>query len=193
MATSFVYKWTNLVTGMMYIGVHKGPLDDGYVCSSKVMLKEYQERPGDFSRVVLAEFEDYKDARAHEINVLTEIDAAKNPMYYNKSNGTNMVKFWRIGPMSEEHKKKIGDAHRGKYFRPDVQEKMLKAIRGKPLSEEHKKKISEGGKGLVRSKETKDKIRKANLGKTLSEEHKRKISLTRKQRLIEKKNGNISI
>jgi hypothetical protein len=31
---SFVYCWTDHKTGMLYVGSHKGTIDDGYVCSS---------------------------------------------------------------------------------------------------------------------------------------------------------------
>jgi len=31
----FIYKWTNLINGKMYIGSHKGTIDDGYIGSGK--------------------------------------------------------------------------------------------------------------------------------------------------------------
>lgn len=39
MAESFVYCWTDHKRSKLYIGYHKGSPDDGYVCSSKRMLK----------------------------------------------------------------------------------------------------------------------------------------------------------
>ena len=71
--------------------------------------------------------------------------------------------------LSEETKRKISEANKGK--------------KGKPHSEESKRKISEAMKGIERSEETKRKISEAkrgnlgpNRGKKFSKEHKRKIS-----------------
>ena len=32
---AFVYRWTNVTLGSIYVGYHKGSQDDGYICSSK--------------------------------------------------------------------------------------------------------------------------------------------------------------
>lgn len=42
MSDSFVYCWHDDQRDMRYIGVHKGSQDDGYICSSKLMLQEYK-------------------------------------------------------------------------------------------------------------------------------------------------------
>jgi hypothetical protein len=52
---AFIYRWTDHKKNMFYVGSHKGPKDDGYVCSSKLMLEQYKERPKDFSRHIIAE------------------------------------------------------------------------------------------------------------------------------------------
>jgi hypothetical protein len=49
----FVYIWFDTVKNMYYIGSHNGPENDGYVCTSKPMLKEYVVRPHTFKRKVL--------------------------------------------------------------------------------------------------------------------------------------------
>ena len=41
MAEAFVYCWTDHKTNKIYIGSHKGDVNDGYVCSSKYMMEEY--------------------------------------------------------------------------------------------------------------------------------------------------------
>ena len=82
-----------------------------------------------------------------------------------------------IGAMSEEHKRKISEAHTGEknYFY------------GKHHTEENKRKISEahtGEKhymyGKHQTEETKRKMSEAKKGKKLTEEHKRKISKIKK-------------
>lgn len=52
---AFVYCWTDHKTNMLYVGSHKGTTDDGYVCSSRHMMKEYKKRPSDFTRQIIAE------------------------------------------------------------------------------------------------------------------------------------------
>lgn len=55
MIEAFVYCWTDKATNKLYIGSQKGSTDDGYICSSKYMLKEFYERPDDFSRQIIAD------------------------------------------------------------------------------------------------------------------------------------------
>ena len=69
---SFVYKWTDTLTGKMYIGVHKGTTDDGYVCSSKYMMEEYVNRPDDFVREVL-ETGTYEECQLKETVILKSV------------------------------------------------------------------------------------------------------------------------
>jgi group I intron endonuclease len=63
-----------------------------------------------------------------------------------KENGLELYNDF-IGEMSEEQRKKIGDAHRGKTHSEEHCKKVGDAHRGKTLSEEHKQKISEANKG----------------------------------------------
>lgn len=96
---------------------------------------------------------------------------------------------------SEEHKRKIGEALKGKPGHPislETKRKLSESHKGKPsnftgktLSEEHKKKLSESLKGKPLSEESKLKISAALKGKSrkpLSEETKRKISETLKNK-----------
>ena len=39
---SFVYCWTDTKRNMLYVGKHKGDINDGYICSSKYFLSEYK-------------------------------------------------------------------------------------------------------------------------------------------------------
>lgn len=67
---------------------------------------------------------------------------------------------------SEEHKRKLSEAHKGKHS----------CNKGKKLSEETKIKISEALKGIKPSDETRKKLSEARKGKKLSEETKKKMS-----------------
>ena len=60
MAEAFIYCWTDTNRNILYVGTHKGTPDDGYVCSGKLMLEEYNKRLQDFKREVMA-FGSYND------------------------------------------------------------------------------------------------------------------------------------
>lgn len=82
--SGFVYKWTNTINGKWYIGSRKGTPDDGYRHTSKIMtLAEEKYGVQNFSREILYEGEKYRNIEAQ---MLSEIDAANNPMSYNRCN-----------------------------------------------------------------------------------------------------------
>ena len=96
---------------------------------------------------------------------------------------------------SEETRKKIGKASKGRTHSQETKKKLSEANKGKTLSEETKRKISEtkknpseetrkkigkASKGRTHSQETKKKMSEAHKGKTLSEETKRKMSEAQK-------------
>ena len=68
------------------------------------------------------------------------------------------------GPMTDDQKRKISQAHTGKKFTEEHIENMRKANLGKTLSEETRAKISAGGKGRIVSDETRLKLSAANSG-----------------------------
>lgn len=53
MYNSFIYIWYNKIKKMFYVGKHIGSLTDGYVCSSKLMMKDYIKNPTHFKRRIL--------------------------------------------------------------------------------------------------------------------------------------------
>jgi len=90
---------------------------------------------------------------------------------------------------SEEHKRKISEALKGKVRGEEHCKKLSEVQRGdrnhqygKHLSEEHRRKISEALKGKPRSEETKHKISESHMGKHHSEETRRKIGKAGKGR-----------
>jgi hypothetical protein len=76
------------------------------------------------------------------------------------------------GPMilSEEHKRKIGLANKGK--------------KKKPLSEEHKRKLIESNLGRKASNETKQLMSQQRKGKIFSDEYRNKLSISAKQKVF---------
>lgn len=107
---SFVYCWTDHKTNRLYVGSHKGLENDGYICSSKLMLEQYELRPQDFSRQIIARGKD-EDIRILEKKILISVDARRNKMFYNMHNGNhNFV----LKQCTQTHKEKISKALLGK-------------------------------------------------------------------------------
>ena len=83
---------------------------------------------------------------------------------------------WNLGRhFTEEHKRKISEANKGK----------VSGTFGKHFSEETKKKMSESGKGRHHTEETKKKMSESKKGRPFTEEHKKNLSKSH----LKNKNG----
>ncbi len=82
---AFVYLWIDLSNDRKYIGCHKGSFDDGYICSNELMTKEYEQRPHDFLRTILA-YGSQKDMHELETLLLIQLGCAQGGMWFNLSN-----------------------------------------------------------------------------------------------------------
>jgi len=109
---AFVYCWTDHATNKLYVGWHKGSFDDGYICSSKFMKEQYDKRPNDFSRQIVAAGT-MKEMLSLESTILNAANARDDDVYYNLHNGNG---FYRSGPHSEETKQKISKKLLGKSY-----------------------------------------------------------------------------
>ncbi len=123
MAEAFVYSWRNIKTNKIYIGFHKGSKSDGYVCSSRTMLEDYEKSPEDFVRFIIAEGTT-SDMSKLETKILQAVDAAHDTRFYNEHNGNG---FYHLKGHSIETKEKIGAWQRG--------------LKRPPLSPEHREKL----------------------------------------------------
>lgn len=130
MSEGFVYCLTQKSTGMLYVGVHKGTIDDGYICSSKLVMEQYNEC--DWSREIIA-IGDYQDMINLETSILKSENAAKNPKYYNQHNGDG--NFYCKG-VTKETRAKISKAHKGKKLSAAHRQKMSELRKGLPRKEE---------------------------------------------------------
>lgn len=86
MAEAFVYLWTDYGRDMLYIGSAKGdPENRDYICSSKIMKKEWKVRPQDFSRDIVAQGT-WKEMLLKEQELIVSTGAVRDLRYYNQSN-----------------------------------------------------------------------------------------------------------
>ena len=184
---AYVYCWTDWSNQKLYVGWHKGSLDDGYVCSSKIMLEEYYKRPKDFTKQIIATGS-AENMSAFETILLQTVNAKENSTFYNMHNGNGL---YFLKGHTEKSKKKISLAKTG-VARPDL------VKRNK--SENNPAKLGlcsrdmQGEKnpmyGKKHSEDTKLKISHAKKGKNThpkSEETKRKMTAARKMYWMKKK------
>jgi len=156
---AFVYCWTDIKTNKLYVGSHKGTVDDGYVCSSKLMNEQYKKRPQDFKRQIIA-FGSFTDIRKLEEKILNVVDARHNDEFYNQHNGNG--NFYLKGH-TDEYKKRQSELLKGKRksktenYKKNKSESHKKALslskkgkKRKPFTDETKKRISNSLKNYIK-------------------------------------------
>jgi len=162
---AFVYCWTDKVNNKLYVGSHKGSTDDGYVCSSKYMMEEYNRRPQDFSRQIVARGK-HADIRKLEAKILQSVDAKLNEGFYNRHNNDGFYfDGWAKGQMTEEHRKKLREAYKKRF--PNG------------ISKEHAAKLHAGRKNSKNSAEHAAAVIASRVGSKHSEESRKKMSESR--------------
>lgn len=183
---AFVYKWTDNLTGMYYIGVRKGSIDDGYITSSDYFNPEYNKRPLDFTREILSYHQDYTLAREEEIRLLEEVDACSNPLYYNQSNGVSGGFHTTGKKASDETRKKMSEAGKKKTFTEEHKKNLSKSKKGHTHTIETIEKIRKTKTGQIHSEETKEKCRISSTGRFHTEESRAKMCIVQKGRTFAK-------
>ena len=85
---AYLYQYTNLTDGKVYVGIHKGSVDDSYNHSStnEEFAKVFSNSKSKLKFEVL-EYGDYIAMQNAEHRILKKANARTNPMYYNLSNG----------------------------------------------------------------------------------------------------------
>ena len=158
---SFVYCWTDHGSHKLYVGLHKGCPDDGYISSSKHMLKAYKERPADFTREVLTR-NTYEVCRSFEVAIIKAMFAQGVPCYNLNAGGAILYTPEIRAKISQTHKgKTISDAHIAAIKEWNKTERQ-------PISEESREKIRQSKLGKKRgahSPEWREKIATALRGK----------------------------
>lgn len=182
----YIYRITNLINGKTYIGQHQyKDLNDNYMGSGKNLWRAYRKYGFEnFKKEILV----FNISKKEYIDLLEKTFIAAEREKVGVENCYNLADGGEgnLGLQhSEETKKKISEARKGKKLSEETKKRISEAKRGKhhPNSEETKKKISEAMKGHKVSEETKKKISEAlkgkpspNKGKHHTEETKRKMS-----------------
>lgn len=155
---AFVYCWTDKKTNKLYVGSHKGSTEDGYICSSKLMIEEYRKRPENFSRQIVAHGS-LADIRKLEAKILQSVNASVNENFYNKhENDGFFFDGWKKGEMTEEHRAKLSAAKKGRKLSESHRQNILNNRTGKKNSPEHKKALIESRIGSKHTEESKKKM-----------------------------------
>lgn len=138
----YAYLITNKLNGKRYYGIsfRKGcnPSEIGvtYKSSSKLLKSEYELYGlANFSFEVRRTFNSIKKCQRWERRVLTMLDAANNDNWYNQSNGADG--FYTKTQLSAEHRRKIGDKHKGRIVTSETRAKQSKAQTGHKQSKSH--------------------------------------------------------
>lgn len=161
MTEAFVYCWTDHKSNKLYVGSHLGTVDDGYVCSSKPMMREYKKRPDDFTRQIVAHGT-HEDCRKLEAKILDAVDAKMDESFYNMHNGNGDF-YWKgpRGSFSEEHRAKMAAAKRGRKISKEHAEKLHAGRKAKGNSPEHAAAVIASRLGTKHTEEAKAKMRAA--------------------------------
>jgi group I intron endonuclease len=179
-----VYKHTNKVNGLVYIGITSqrpkarwrngkgykpGKDENGNEKESHFWNAINKYGWDGFDHLVLVRGLTEDEAKWLEIQLIAAYDSANREKGYNISNGGDIV--------SEETRQKISEANKGenngmygKTHSEEVRQKISEANKGKTHSEETKRKISEANKGRFHTEETKQKIRE-NRPRLKGEDH----------------------
>jgi|TARA_R110000782_G_C14641139_1_gene395631 hypothetical protein len=117
----YVYIWRDRLSNRYYIGYHGG-FDPNYVCSSKPMIKQYRQRPEDFTRRILA------TGTQEEMAVLEKqlIQKRKKHLgerYY------NLAISWPICKWTDDMRQARSILHKGRIVSEETRRKMAEATR----------------------------------------------------------------
>lgn len=163
----YIYRITNNINGKTYIGQHKYEnLNDSYMGSGILLHKAFKKYGiENFTKEILYSRILNKDtADSMEIFAIKK-ERALGKAEYNIANGG-----LGRGAVSDETRKKIAEANRGKHHSEEARRKISEARKGKPSPH----------KGSPRSEETKCKIAEARKGKKLSDEARQHMSEAKK-------------
>lgn len=179
-----VYQTTNLVNGKVYIGVHKTKnISDNYLGSGPILHKAIKKYGiENFKKEVLFSCSSEEEAYLKEMEIVNEEFVKRDDTYNLNLGGTGGFTYInsnlphpRIGrkhseetkrklskPKTEEHKKKLSEANKGKKYSEEQKRKLSEAQKGHKKKPESSKNYSEAN--LRRPKEFYEELGKKSKG-----------------------------
>ena len=153
----YIYKTTNLVNGKLYVGQHKATTFDKYYKGSGQLLTRAFKKYGkeNFLCEILATAETKDELNALETYWISKLNTRDTAVGYNITEG--------------------GEGTVGYKHTDEAKKKMSLAKKGKPLSPEHCKAIGLRSLGHKMSEETKAKLIAINTGRKASDETRQKM------------------
>lgn len=158
-----VYKTTNLLNGMIYVGSHQtNNLNDNYLGSGKHLrraIKKYGRE--NFKFEILHIHPSKEEMFEAEKNIVNE-DFVKDPLTYNLKIGGSGGNPGIVG------------AFKGRTHSEETKEKQRQASANQITTDEKRKKISVNNG--MKQKDIAEKVSKSLMGRTCSEEHRRRVA-----------------
>lgn len=184
-----IYKITNSINEKVYIGQTIKALNKRWVDHKQYALHKWGTNVYLYNAMRKHGIDNFKIEALVETNsqdMLNQLECVLIERYKNEKRSYNIRGGGSNGKLSEETKRKLSEANKGKKHSEESKRKMSEARKGKKKSEETKRKMSEANKGKVFSEETKRKLSVVNKlkwkGKKHSEETKRKMSESNKMK-----------
>lgn len=148
-----IYKTTNNVNNKIYIGYHfqdQNPHEfDGYLGSGeKLLLAIKKYGSANFSRETLFVFDNEKVALEKELELVNESFIKRNDVY-NITLGGGIPPSHKGIPKTENHKRKIGDAQKGKIIGNSTRQRIKEALVGKKRGKRDPKIVEKIAKSLT--------------------------------------------
>ena len=164
----YIYLITDTTNGMKYTGKHhyhiEGQLDPNYHGSGTIIKNIYKKRPETLKEEYIK-------------TCYSEEEMCSDEQYYIKlfktlwPNGYNLTEGGEGCVASEETRKKMSLAQKGKQISEEQKKKLSVALKGRIMSDEHKKKIGEANKGKHHTEESKKKMSNSKKGLQSGEKH----------------------
>jgi group I intron endonuclease len=176
----YIYKTTNIINNKIYIGQHVATEFDKYYKGSGTILAHAFKKYGkeNFNCVLLEAAETKDELDAKEIYWIDKLDSRNKSIGYNiTAGGEGTVGYQH----TEEAKKKMSIAKKGKQLTDTHKKAIGLRLKGHTLSEESKAKLREANLGQKRTEETKQKLREAHKKnpRNFTEEYRRKLRESR--------------
>jgi group I intron endonuclease len=182
MNKSGIYKITNTINNKFYIGSsvniraritnHRSQLNRGVHDNNHLQRAWDKYGEKSFKVELIKECND-EELLYEEQKYLDKIGVGENPNCYNIAKSAFAPTLGR--ELSNETKRKIGNANKGKMHTEETKAILSKKHTGKTLSKEHRHKMSISRTGRVCTKETRNKISDALTGIKRTDETRQKL------------------